>query len=238
MGHGADQTVDDASGQMRVGVEGDHVADGGGHVGPPAARREERRVVRPPQEAVQLVELPALALPSHPLAFRLIPDAPAMEQEEALAAVGRATVAAVEARDPVDGGREEPIILRHGLGGRVGPVGQEREVDVTVRIGEVVDLETTDMLLDLGLAGEEGGHHDERSQARRDAVAQLEARQRPRAELIGDGAIDERDREVGGRDEGDAARAGRARADSSPPRGQGARGSARMSAVTMPRVPR
>ena len=49
-------------------------------------------------------------------------------------------------------------------------------MDVAVRIGEVVDLETTDMLLDLALACEEGGHHDERSQARRDAVAQLEAR--------------------------------------------------------------
>ena len=202
---------------MRVGVERDHVSDGGGHVGPPAPRREERRVVRAPQEVVQLVELPALALPSHPLAFRLIPDAPAMEQEEALAAVGRAAVAPVEARDPVDGGREEPIILRHGLGGRVGPVGQEREVDVTVRIGEVVDLEPTDMLLDLGLAGEEGGHHDERSQARRDAVAQLEARQRPRAELVGDGAIDERDREVGGRDEGDQTEQGE-RERTHPPR--------------------
>jgi hypothetical protein len=38
VGHGADQTVDDTSGQMRVGVEGDHVSDGGGHVGPPAPR--------------------------------------------------------------------------------------------------------------------------------------------------------------------------------------------------------
>jgi hypothetical protein len=176
MGHGADQTVHDASGQMRVGVEGDHVPDGGGHVGPPAPRREERRVVRPEQEAVQLLELPALALPSHPLAFRLIPDASTMEQEEALAPVGRATVTTVEARDPVDGGGEEPSILRHGLGRGVGPVGQEREVDVTVRIGEVVDLETPDMLLDLRLAGEESGHHNERAQARRDTVAQLEAR--------------------------------------------------------------
>ena len=147
-----------------------------------------------------------------------------MEQEEALAGAGRAAVALVEARDAVDGGREKPIILRHGLAGRVGPVGQEREVDVTVRIGEVVDLEPTDMLLDLGLAGEEGGHHDERSQARRDAVAQLEARQRPRAELFGDGAIDERDGEVGGRDEGDQTEQGERERAHPPPRGQGAEG--------------
>src|SRR6185295_18324851 len=93
----------------------------------------------------------------------------------------------------------------------------EREVDVTVRIGEVVNLETADKLLDLGLAGEESGHHDERSETRRGAVAQLEARQGPRAELIGNRAIDERDREVGGRDEGDEAEQGE-RERTHPPR--------------------
>ena len=200
MGHGADQTVDGASGQMRVGVEGDHVADGGGHVGPPG---EERRVVPPAQEMVQLVELPALALPTHPLAFRLIPDTSPMQYEEALTGVGSTTVAAVEARHPVDRCREEPIIFRHGLGGRVAPVGQEGEVNVTVRIGEVVDFQAIDMLLDLGLVGQKGGHHDERSRARRDTVAQFQARQGPRAQQIRDGTVDERDREVRGRDEGD-----------------------------------
>src|SRR5204862_3656965 len=106
------------------------------------------------QEMVQLVELPALALPAHPLAFRLIPDTSPMQYEEALTGVGSTTVAAVEARHPVDRCREEPIIFRHGLGGRVAPVGQEGEVNVTVRTGEVVDFQAIDMLLDLGLVGQ------------------------------------------------------------------------------------
>ena len=76
-------------------------------------------------------------------------------------------------------------------------------MNVTVRTGEVVDFQAIDMLLDLGLVGQKGGHHDERSRARRDTVAQFQARQGPRAQQIRDGTVDERDREVRGRDEGD-----------------------------------
>ena len=143
-----------------------------------------------------------------------------MEQQEALAGVGNGTVAPVEAGDPLDRRREEPIILRHDLGGGVQPVGEEREVHGAVRIGEVVDFQAIDVLADLALRGQERRHHDERSQARRDAVAQLEARQRPRAEQVRDRAIDERDREVGGRDQREEAEQGEGQRVHAPGMGQ------------------
>jgi len=54
-----------------------------------------------------------------------------MKQEEAGAAGGRRTTARVEAGDAVVGQREEPGILRRVLGGRVPPVREKDEVDVT-----------------------------------------------------------------------------------------------------------
>src|SRR5207245_7431520 len=98
------------------------------------------RVGRSPQKIVQLLKLPPLALPPHPLTFALAPDAPAMQQEKPLGG----TVTSVEARDPLDRSREEPVIVRHRLRGRIGPVGQEGEVDRTVRIGEIMDLQAVD----------------------------------------------------------------------------------------------
>jgi hypothetical protein len=100
MGHGADEAVDGAPRQARVGVEGDHVADAGGHVGRRPPERE-RRSARTGQEIVELVELSALALPAHPRALAGIPGAPAMKQESGHCR-GRRTTAGVEAGDAVD----------------------------------------------------------------------------------------------------------------------------------------
>ncbi len=201
MGHGADQAGRGAAGQTGVGVEGDHVADPRGHVGGPPVDRGERRVARAREQVVQLVELPALALPSHPLALARVPEPPAVEQEKARPRRGRGPVAGVEPRDAVAGGRQEPIVLRHRLGGRVDPIREEGEVEVTGRVGEEVDLEPSDLLLDLGFARQQRRYHHEGPQARGNAVARLQTRQRHRPEHRHDRAVDERDREVGGRDD-------------------------------------
>jgi hypothetical protein len=76
-------------------------------------------------------------------------------------------------------------------------------VDGAVRIRQIVDLQAGDVLLDRGFTRQQGRHHHERAQGWRDAVAELEARQRSRPEQLRDGAIDERDREVGGRNQRD-----------------------------------
>ena len=178
MRHRPDQAAGGVPRQTGIGIERDHVANGGGHDGRAPTRGHERRVVGPPEKPVELVEFPALALPPHPRALPLVPDSSAVEQEKALTAGGRGTVAPVEARDPLGRRGEEPIVVRHRLRGRVGPVGEEGEAEVAVRIGQEVDLQAIDVLFDLALVRQQGRHHDEGSQIRREAVAQLEARQR------------------------------------------------------------
>ena len=86
MRHLADQAADRVARQSRVGVERDDVANAAGTRWRCPADRHEGRVGRAAQEPVQLVQLAALALPADPPSFAFVPDSPAMEQQEAVAA--------------------------------------------------------------------------------------------------------------------------------------------------------
>ena len=199
MGHRPDEANGGASRQARVRVESDHVSDPHWHVqlGP-----QERRAIVPQEQLVELLELAALALPTHPLALAGIPDPVPVEQEESGPRVGSGTMAPVEPADPLDGGLEQPIISRHGFRRRVDPVGEESEVDGALQIGKIVELQAIDLLLDLGVAHQQGRHHHEGSQVGRDALGEPEAWQRSGAEQLRDDAIDERDGEIGCRNQG------------------------------------
>ena len=117
------------------------------------------------------MELAPLALPPHPLALRGVPDSPAMQQEESLRRRRSPRVRAVQAVDSLERRRQELVVARHRLGGRVGPVGEEREAQVAVRIGEVVDLEVARLLVDVGLGRQQSRHDHDGLQPRRHAVA-------------------------------------------------------------------
>ena len=65
---------------------------------------------RAPQQLVEFLELPALALPAHPFLFLRVPLAFAMEQEKALAAAGRRPVALIQFGDGGDGGLQQFIV--------------------------------------------------------------------------------------------------------------------------------
>src|SRR5206468_12463521 len=65
-----------------VGIQGDDVADALGHRGRPTTDWKERGVPGAAKKPVQLMELPALPLPSDPLAFLLIPETPTMQRSE------------------------------------------------------------------------------------------------------------------------------------------------------------
>ncbi len=98
----ADQPAGDLAGQPGVGIQGEHEADGAGLEGGLAVRRmvgamlamaamvarfamaavagreQEGGVAGALQQAVQLLELAALALPAEPASFARAPDAPAV----------------------------------------------------------------------------------------------------------------------------------------------------------------
>ena len=148
MGQLADQAARGVARQPRVGIERDHVAHAGRHAGGLSADVHEAGVGGAAQQPVELVELAALALPSHPLLLRLAPDPSPVQQEEAVAR-RRGSVALRFSRAIPRGRRvQQRLVVRGASAGGVGPVREQREMQVALGRGQVVDLEPLDLLLD------------------------------------------------------------------------------------------
>ena len=163
------------------------------------------------------MELAALALPAHPAALGGIPASLAVEEQEPGASARCLAVPRVE---PVDGRLrrgEEVVVAGRVLGRGVEPVGQQGEPQVALAIAQVVDLEATDVGLDLLLVREEHRHHDERAHRRRHPGVEVERRKRLGTQRLGDEPVQERDRQVGRRAEGEDRHDDSARGDASVP---------------------
>ena len=104
-------------------------------------------VGRAAQQPVQLVQLAALAFPADPPRFACVPDPPAMEQQEAVAA-GRRAIALVEPGDAGCRRFQQCRVAVDMLGRGIDPVGEQSEMQIAFRAREVVDLQTLDLLLD------------------------------------------------------------------------------------------
>ena len=119
--HLADERQRRAARQARVGVQTDDVAHAGGRLRRPAADGHEARVRRSAQQEIELMELAALALPTHPASLGSVPKALAMQQQEAIVAV-HAAVQSIQPRDSGGRGGQQLLVLRGGFGGRVHPI--------------------------------------------------------------------------------------------------------------------
>ena len=148
------------------------------------------------------MELPALSLPPHPRLLALIPEPPAVEEEESLAALQGIAIVRVQTPDPLARRCQSLLVTGHALRGRIRPVGQKSETNIAVRIRQVMHFQPLDQLGDLGAIGQEGRHDNHRPQTRGHAVTQLEPRQHPRREQHRDPTIQERDHEVRGGNRG------------------------------------
>src|SRR4029079_3831301 len=104
----ADQLSGGVSWEARVAVEGDAVVDvrENGEIAP---RHREAGVARAAEEPVELLDLAALALPSHPAALALVPQPLPVEQIEAV--VPAAGVTLVERVDPFHRGLDDRGVL-------------------------------------------------------------------------------------------------------------------------------
>ena len=201
MGDRPDQLPDSAAWQSRVGVERHHVAHIGRRRrrGPPSRQDAGRR--RPAEQGVQLLELAALALPSHPPALGLVPHTPSMKQQEPRPAAGSLAVTLVELIDAGRGGSEQFIVPDNLLGVGIEPVREQRETKIAFPIGQEVHFKSTNQGFDVVLVGQQHRNHDERAEVGRHPGVEVEARERFRAEHSGDHQVHECDREVGGRDD-------------------------------------
>ncbi len=169
--HFRDETPCGAARQLRVGIEDDDIADAGGHRRRTAADRNERRVGGATQQSIELVQLAALAFPPDPLALPLVPEPAAMQQQEPIA-VRRRSVAQVQAGDAIGGGLEQLVVARSTLVGTVGPVGQQREAEIVVGIGQMMYFEPLDLQRDRSAAMS-------KASAWRSRCAEKTARRRP-----------------------------------------------------------
>jgi hypothetical protein len=78
-------------------------------------------------------------------------------------------------------------------------IGQQREVQVRVAVREEAHLERIDQRLDAGRVAEHRRHDDQRARLGRDAVRIVHPRQRLRLDEQRDEPVDERHRELAGR---------------------------------------
>ena len=185
-----------------IRVERDDVANPGRYGRAAPAGVDEAGVGGAAQQAVQLVKLAALPLPSHPLALRGIPVPSSMEQHKPVTA-GQRAVARVQRVDAGDG-RVEQRGVAGGVGRvGIGPIRQKREMDLAVEAGQMMHLEMSDVRRDGLARHEHRWHGDQRAQLRRNAVAKFQSRQAFSAEPSGDHAVHDRDGSVDRRDESD-----------------------------------
>ena len=150
------------------------------------------------QESVEVIELSPLALVPHPDRLAFVPSARAMEQIEGSAAI--VAIAAVEILDALPTGFRE-IILIGSPGVRIGTVRQEREAQIRIAVGQIVDLQPFDERLDIGSRQEQRRHHDEGPAVIGHAVRKIQPRQSPWSDARVHDAIDEGHCRLRGRDD-------------------------------------
>ena len=194
----ADQLAGDAARQPGVAVERDAVLDVR-QDRQVADRYREARVGGAAQEPVELLDLAALALPPHPQPFAGVPLPQSMKQEETVGAIGG--VPGVERGDAGASRLEDLGVLRLRLGGGVGKVAEEREVDPRIEVAERLHFEVRDELLDPGDAVEQRRHDHHRPRRRRHVV-ELDARQPSRWNQHADKALEQVDHQLAGRHHG------------------------------------
>ena len=131
--------------EIGIGIERDHVADVP-QLFDLADDGGKARIGGASQQPVELVELPALALPPHPAAFRRIPLAATMQEIEPPRAV-----LLVQPGDQLGRQIDQRTIRRERLRVGVGHIAQQRKSQVFVVIGEGAHLETVHELPDVRL---------------------------------------------------------------------------------------
>ena len=157
------------------------------------------RIGRAAQQAIEFFDLPALAFPSHPQAFLLVPLAIAVEQIEATASWNRMPF--VE-RPHLRPGRGENLAVGGTLlGDGVGEVAQQGEMDAGVEVPQRLNLEMRQQRLDTLHAAEQRRDDDHRPTGLGNVALELEARQRARLDQTGQQPLHGRDGQLGRRDE-------------------------------------
>ena len=196
----AHQLAQAAGGKLRVAVERDDVRrvrrDARG-----LAQVEERTGVTGGQRGDQLLQLAALALPAEPALFGAAEAPHAVQQDEARCLALGGGVAIVELADLCDGGFEKLVVTGDAGCIGIGPVAQQGELRMALRVGEVVQLQVVRQRAGGRFAAQQARDHHHHPVRRRDAFGQRQARQVVRSHRLADQAVDHRHHRLGGREQ-------------------------------------
>ena len=146
--------------EPRVGVEGDHIT----HACWCPVGWDEAGVGGSPEKTVELVKLAPLALPAHVEFLAGVEQTLAMEEQEPIRPSRPRSVSLIELEHAA-GRRSQEL----GVVGQLGPLGvppvaDQREVQIAIRIGQVVDLEPFNQFLDLVGSRQQGRDRNQRAQ--------------------------------------------------------------------------
>ena len=181
VGHSPDEFARGVSGEHGVRVQGDDVAHGRpGHtlgIGRRPARQQQKAVaVLAAQQAVELGQFAALALVSHPHPFAFVPQAGAVTQEKAFAALARPGF--VEGVDTLPGAVEQSLIEGGRFLRSVRKVGEQAELQAFIPVGEIQDFQLFQQFVHLGHGPDHGGHDHHGPAGRRYAAAEVQTGQK------------------------------------------------------------
>ena len=172
MGHRPDELPGGVTRQLGVGVERDHVFDGGqdGGLSDDLGKAITGTAA---QQRVELCQLSAFAFVTHPKAFAGVPAARAMKQEKQVLPDGR--VFAVQLFDSGPRPLQQQIVSRQGLGGCVAKICQQGEVKMLIPVGKMMNLQCLDEAIHAIQTGEHGGNGHDRAAVRRDAGGKIQS---------------------------------------------------------------
>ena len=167
MRHRAHQLPRRVARQLGIGIERDHVFRAHQRTGiADHGQKPLPRIALAQQQRIEVGELAALALVSHPHALTRIPSARAMQEVENAAGVrrvwssGRHRVLGVERANGILRRAQQLTVTACRFLRRVGKVGEQRKAQVGVLIGEVAHLERFGQSLDR-IDGRQHRRHDD-----------------------------------------------------------------------------
>ena len=199
--HGGHELAGHVARQQRVGVQRDdvaHLAQRGGVADDQREAFAGAGAGAPAQQCIQVGELAAFALATHPDALGRVPQARAVEQEEAVA-VARGVVLAVQRLDPRCRQAQQRLVFGGRGARRIVEVGQQAEVQVGVAVGQETHFQLLCQVLDPLLAAQQRRHDDQGAFVWRDAELVVHARQQARLDQQTGGPVGQRHRQLAGR---------------------------------------
>ena len=189
MCHLADHAPDRVAQQPRIGIQRHDEPDPGGQ-GWRARIGHEGGIRRPPQQAVQLCQLAALALPSHPAPLHGVPQPAAVQQQKTVAPVG--WIGSIQPGDSGLGSLDQRSVGVSLFGRGIRPVGQQRIMHGAARAGQMVHLQPFQLARQIFGICQNDRHCDQCAAVVRHAMRQVQCRQRRWPERACHRKIDQR----------------------------------------------